>query len=369
MAYPILETNVLRAQIDRVSIQPGCYALEAERRLLPVSATFAMAGLLASQTIRPCRPYWSPLSWLSIVWAGLAAVLMAATQSFLPYLVLLALEAVNNAMPLVTTRHAGIGLHERVVTAGLAATPVLVCSLALGLLISRQLRRPSGSALRHGAVVLLAVSAATLAASVALLSIAVPLLDECLAEAFAATLTPRGAAIVVLGFAGLALGPAAHAADRPGSVDGVENGSARLQTFRRFLLGGAALVVIGAVGALALPSAALGIRSWARGSGWVGAALDGWWSFTMRQPWMLFLSPHWVVVALAEIWVTGHVVRVLLTPPATATTPIDAWLEDRLGRRHFAARWGALTALMVALLPVLLVTGIALLDGFFRAMR
>jgi hypothetical protein len=376
----LLEARLLRTEVtgDTWS-DPQVVRL----RLLPLVMGLAMTGLLAGLAPRLDRDqaHHRPktMQWLSVIFAGVAGVMIAASQTFITYLVLLAMDAVRNAMPgpgaLGPLRP---GLEGRVLRTGLESVPVLACCLALGVLIARDCRRPAEETGAHrGDCALLAVAAATALGAVWLLNVTLPRLDDWLAEGIQAVINPLNVALVAFGFGGLALGIAARATHRTvGSVP--DRVAAPRRSPWRFLRNLAiALVVLDFVAGRAI-DLIIARRvtdggpvdaGWTRWLGWVDAAFDWLWSVVpMRRvaPWYYYEVPEWIALTLLMTWVAWRVVLVLMAPMGPEPTPIDESLADRQARHRFAIRWLALSVLMVAALPTLFFAGLAVLDSVFR---
>jgi hypothetical protein len=285
------------------------------------------------------------------------------------------MDAVRNAMSgPFALRFAGPGLHVRVLRAGTESAPALVCCLVLGLLIARELRRPAPGpggvvGARRGVLALLAATAATVAGAAWLLAVTIPRLEEWLAEGLGATIDPTNAALVVLGFAGLALGPVARASDRPGQIGpDAADGRPRLPWAGLLLKLAVVVVLLHVIVARGLEIAGRFAESSVRWIDRLNAALEWVGSLVLIRPWAFFESPEWLVLALAQAWVAWRVARLLVAPIVDEPAPIDASLGDRRALGRFATRWGALTVLMVASLPAMFVAGLALLDALFRAL-
>jgi hypothetical protein len=358
---PLLHTDDLIRQSFRD------YPREARRRLLTLGATLVMIGVLAGLRWAPVQSRRHRTAWLSVLWAGVAGVLIMATLSYGSYLVLLALEAVSNARTrLGWTERTGPGLFARIERSGLLAVPAVVCCLLLALLISRELRSPVRRVAPTwpGALALWLASAATALTAAWLLWIAIPMLHTNVSEGLWLTVAPADVAVIVFGFAGLALGLAAQGADRPSSVEPdeeLERPHGRL--LGRLVKVAAVLMLLDVIAGRVLAIGGYAEWSWMHWTGWLDAALDRLW----RQPWMMAIMPEWLALTVAQAWLFWRVACLWLTPVGTEPTPIDVCLENRAATGRFAVCWVALTVLMVAALPVLFVVGLAVLDGFVRA--
>jgi hypothetical protein len=266
--------------------------------------------------------------------------------------------------------------------AGLESAPVLACCLGLGLLISRDFRRPAhatGAGSARGLFALAAVTAATGLGAVWLVTVTLPRLDDWLAEGISVTIDPLNGALIAFGFAGLAFGlAAARAAQRPGPSEPARAGAGPRASFWYALRNLAiALIVLDFVAARAIDLIVARRvtdggpvdASWSRWVGWVDAAFEWLRSVVPWQraaPWYVYEVPEWIATVLAMTWVAWRVVLLLLAPVDTQPTPIDASLADRLSFQRFTMRWVALLVLMTAALPTLFLTGLAVLNGVFR---
>jgi hypothetical protein len=352
-------------------------------RLLSVTITLAMTGILAGlgpgRTPDPARDRPKTMQWLSVICAGLVGVLIAASQTVITYLVLLAMDAVRNAMSgpgaLGPSRP---GVQGRVLSAGLESAPVLACSLALGVLVARDCRRPAvATGSRRGGCVLLAVAAAAGVGAVWLLTVTLPRLDDWLAEGIQVAIDPLNAALIAFGFGGLAVGIAARATYRP--AESVPDGAAvpRASFWRLLRNLALALLLLDFVAARAI-DLIIARRatdggpvdaSWSRWVGWVDAAFDWLRSVVPWRrvaPWYVYEAPEWIALVVLMMWVAWRVVVLLLAPIGPEPTPIDASLADRDSMCRFAGRWVALSVLMIAALPMLFLAGLAVLNGVFR---
>ena len=227
----------------------------------------------------------------------------------------------------------------------------------------------------RGLCALLATTVAAATGAAWLLAVTMPGLDPWLAEGLWVVVDPRNAAVLVLGFAGLALGLVARAADRPGRPESDES-EQRPRAWRWGILGKLlfTLILIDVIAARAIDL--ILVRrvtdggpingTWTPWVGWVDAGFD--WLQTvlpLRQfrPWYLFETPDFVALALLEAWLAWRVAALLLSSAGDTPTPIDANLANPRTTVRFAIRWAALTVLMVAALPASFLTGVALLQA------
>ena len=359
-------------------------------RLLPLVLTLALAGILGGvapgrdRAAAPGRP--RRMVWLSVVCTAVTGVIIVATQAVIPYIILLALNAVHNAMPgPFALQPMRPDLNGRLLRAGVEAAPVLGCCLALGLLVARELQRRPGDAgvAWRGDLALLAATTAAGLGAAWLTAVSIPRLDECLTEAIGVTIDPLNVALIAFGFAGLALGIAARATERPGHSDPAGTEERPRAWFWRVMRNLViALILLDFVAArgfdliVARRAAAFGIVQTPvpRWIGWVDAAFDYLQMFlgSLRrrvQPWYYFEAPEWLALALAMGWVAWWVLLLLATPIGTDPSPIDACLGDRRTLGRFAIRWLALSVLMAASLPTLFLAGLVFLHSLFRGLE
>ncbi len=354
---------------------PDDFHLKTRTILLPASATLAMAGVVAG--LSPCRVGPRKVAWLSVVWAGAAGVAIASTQVFIPYLVLLGLEAFSIAttrLDLSLPRIPHPGLHDRVASAGLELIPGLLGCLFLGLQLSRELRRPAGPDGGHvGTRSLVAGILATAAGAAWLVAVTVPRLHEHLAEGLWMALGPPEAAVLVIGLAGLALGPAARAADRPALSELEPTESRPRRVILRVLFRTVvALILLNFILVRVFAAAGLREGTWTRWAGWAEEAYLRFLAISpsamdrITQTWRSFQAPEWLVVAITQVWIAWRIAVLLVTPVGVEPAPLDASLCGRHAFGRFAIRWAALTTLMVSSLPVLFVAGLVVLHFAFR---
>jgi hypothetical protein len=223
------ESRVLRVDVAREAAQtqsiPGwSTGYRVGQALFPVCGIFAILGLVVGMGARflfPAapragkRPYW-----LFVILAGVVAVLIVALPnwaSLIPYLVLIALEAVRNAM-----HHrlvAGPGFSARLLRAGLDASVAAGVCLALAVALARdfeRLRRGAPwvtSGLGRGLRVILLGGAA--AAGLYIATVTITAIHPWFAEGLRAILDPVKAGMIVCCFALFGAGMAARAISGP----------------------------------------------------------------------------------------------------------------------------------------------------------
>jgi hypothetical protein len=200
---------------------PGWTSIyRVHQSLLPACGLFATLGLLLGSGAsfllpatprRRRRPYW-----LFVVLAGVAAVLIAANNSvggLITSLVLVALEAVNNAMYHAASR--GSGLWTRMLHAGIDAAISAGMCLALAVAVARDfemLRRRNPQAASHaGRVMRLLLLVGAAAAGFYVAAVTFPAIHPWFAQGFRQVLGPAEAAMIAGCFSLFGAGMAARA--------------------------------------------------------------------------------------------------------------------------------------------------------------
>ena len=357
-------------------MERGRWEIEnALRLLLPLAGTMVMGGLLAGMTSGGQR---KPRRWasLSVVWAGFAAVAMAASWMLIPYLILLALEAVSNATFSISPPPvARVPLQVRLDRASVDAAVVLTCCVFSALWISRDLRRPEGRGGWLGNVGLLGIAAVLAAGAAWLIAVTIPLLHPHLSEGLWMTLHPPELLAILLGFVGVAIAIAARAGEPSGLVTPEATAHPRRPRRTILVLASGALVIV----LLDLILSRV-VRVGQRG----GSTLEGWEAWfgwgdavyqwvrsllpaSLKDVWTLAEQPEWVVLIVAQLWVAWRVIGLVVREPATRPSPLDTMLQERRTFARFAARSCAIIVLMIAALPTLFVTGLVVLHAALRA--
>jgi hypothetical protein len=357
-------------------MERGRWEIEtALRLLLPLAGTMVMGGLVVGMT--PGGPR-KPRRWasLSVIWAGFAAVVIAATWMMIPYLILLALEAVSNAMISMNRPPvAQVPFQARLDRVGLDAALVLTCCLVSALWISRDLRRSQGRGGWRGNLGLLAIAAVLAAGAAWLMLVTIPLLHPQIAEGLWMTVHPPEVLAILLGFAGMATAIAARAGEPSSSMTPDETPPSRRKS--RTLL----VVVNVAIGIVLLEfiltrvvrigqRGASTMEGWEQWFGW-GESLYQWvrslGPHALGNVWTLAEQPEWVVLAVAELWVGWRLLGLFVGEPATRCTPIETILEERRTFARFLAHVCAILVLMIAALPTLFVMGVVVLHVALRS--
>ncbi len=344
--------------------------------LLTLVATLGMVGVVVGLSAGRARPRAREREWLLVGFSSAVGVVVAACFVDIVSLVLLAIDrAFDGMMHPDLTRP---GLHDRILRAGLDTAPVLLACLVSGVVISRELRRPApptgtrrARCLRGLLLTLAAIAPA--AGATRLLWHTIPRFEGCLVEGFRVAFRPQDVLAIVLGFAGVAVGLASRAADRPGAA---EPGPAESHHGRSIfgVLGKVAIVLILLDVIASRVLDVVGRRSldewpWLWWFDWTDAAY-GWLKSVLPRPiakdLAYILYPSVLALSLTEAWLAWRVLSLMLAPGRTQVAPIDASLGEPGARRRLAWRSIALTILMIALLPTFFLAGLFALDLVLR---
>jgi hypothetical protein len=354
---------------------------EVRETLTPVCAVLAMIGLalgtgaglaFGRSDRRRRRPYW-----LFVPLAALVAVLFMGLPngwwSLITQLILIALEAVNNAMP-PPHRAPRDGLSVRLLRAGIETVPAALACLWLALVVARDFertRRAEPWATTRGGWLLRILSLATaLAAGAIVALVAIPTVSPRWLDGFRQILEPEIIAMVLAGFGVFAAGLAARTLVPPAS-DGGPRWRARLSAVAVPLV----LLTIVLVSALRyLPSSTqldptvpalvgricdlarevpVWLESMVPDSGELDFAA---WLDPERLAWMLAVTA--VALLVLELAISG--------PAQDRPAPFDAVAESRGRLARFLWLTAALTAVCLVALPTLTVLGQAIVHIRFR---
>jgi hypothetical protein len=354
-------------------------------RLTSLMTALGMVGLvlelvpLRPRASRP-RPKLRWGSWPSVVLASLVGiVLVGLGHGFIPYLVLLAMEAVHNAMTRAPHVVRPI-LFDRMVTASLQALPGLVGCLATAVWVDDDLRLAARDPLQAriprswpGVVARLATVVLAISGSAYVLVVSIPMLSPPLAEGLAATVDSSTIATIAFGFATLAVGfsarSAAYLGTRTESPEGPELPRRGLGPWPRRIIG----VMVGLVCLDITGAAVQAIRRDLEYRWYIPIGLDAWgaiiqapfqWigSPTGTAGWFVLLNrPDDFLIGAAAIWLTIQLVALVVAKPSDRPSPIDSLAGDRLALGRFLGWWIGLTAVMLASLPGLGVVGVTLI--------
>jgi hypothetical protein len=377
-AFVADEAGVLRIdygrQMEIAASRPGWGPMYIVRQnLLPIYAALAIVGLALGMGAGALFDNPQPTShrpyWLFVPLVAVMAVLLAAetAYSIIVYILLVALEAVSNAMRYAP--HNGPGLAARLLGSGRDASLALLGCLALALVVAhdfdRARRHLTWGTTRGGRFVRLVISLIAVGAGVYVATVSIPTIHPCLAQGFAAILGPEVLLLTVSGFGLFALGLAARvvvprlATEQP----------AWLHWFSAFFRYGLLLVLW--IAALKNLPASSQLPLAVPAS--VGQVMD---AIGRGQAWAWSLLPYPVVVVLTYClqpdqlqWIiaatfVGIVVPELTIARATArAAPFDAVFGSARSAIEVAWLTVALTLVCVVALPILVVLGQAVVNA------
>jgi hypothetical protein len=363
---------------------------------LAIGTIGLLLGLVPARPARAPRPRPRWIA-LSVVLAGLAGVCLLAFwgDSIILYLVILALEAVANAMqrpglmagdyrlgapasPLLLDRSLWPSLNHRLATAGVAAALAMLACFFTAHWLARDLRASDTDPPRswRGLIYRVATAAASWGMGAYLLLVALPRLHPPLLEGLRSILSPTWTLAIVATFACLAAGLSARGVAGPVEVDPSDSPIVRTPwppRSRRLVVGLAKAVL-----AIGLTLAILAAVARLKG----GDDVLPWWS-----P----FSVSFVVGALTRPfeWTTSRAIYLDpgLTPDALALLGMVALLcvlfarfllvsgeapIDRIGRDprligRFLGAWLAMTGVMLTLMPAFFLGGMAVLHFTMKA--
>jgi hypothetical protein len=243
LSFAMRESWILRVDYRDFSISSSIEVplelwYQVRETLIPICAILAMIGLALGVGARPFfarngprrrRPYW-----LFVPLVALAAVLFlgqsASVPSLIPALILMAIEAVNNAAR-PTFRMNTADLPERLMLAGFEAIPAAVACLWLALVVARDFertRRDEPWATTPRGWILRILSLLTvLAAGAFVATVAIRTIHPFYFDAFRKLLDGEITTFVLAGFASFSAGLAARtmvpaaAPERPMRVNGM----------------------------------------------------------------------------------------------------------------------------------------------------
>jgi hypothetical protein len=366
------ESSVLRLdfahELEIRQLVPGWrdnYSLRQD--LLPVCGLLVMLGLALGMGAEPligvtshlrARPWWALVPLAAIV-----AVLIAGQNYWvvIPYLILIALEAVTLAMShrLVATP----SLSARLIHAGFGVIVPVAVVTALALLVARDFERARrdlpwtaswpGGLLR--ALAVLAVGAAALF----LAQVVMPAIHPCFPQGFVLVCRRNEVFAVVAGFGVFAAGLAARSFDhRPSSLK--PRWLARLGMTAR--LGVVAVLLLSLLKNLPTSSQVGHAVPWfvtlvfdavESVNGWLWGRLPDWLTVIIN-PWF---EPEMLFWAIAVIGLAGLIVGLAIRPPAAGAAPLDLALAQPGSAWRLGWLVLGLVTVCLAALPTLAVAG------------
>lgn len=381
--------SALQADVIKNAVPPSLRDKDALRlRLGSLSAMLGMVGLfLASAPIAPGRrgahPGPKPRlgSWPNVALASVVGlVILALEHGIIPYLVLIAMEAVWNAMRRAPLVHRPI-VFDRLILASLQSLPGLVGCFLTAVWVDDDLRaadrdpvgarapRPWWGVIARISTVLLAAGGSAYA-----LFRSIPMLSVWLAEGLGTVVEPSMAATVVLGFAFLAGGFAARGAGLLAVAAEGDDPSASREARPRRLGAWPRRIIAVMVGLVMLEITGAAIQAMTRDlelRWYIPISLDSW-ALIFREParWLglppsvfgwspLFDRPDEFLIGIAALWMIARLVT-LVYSKRPGPSALDAIAADRLAFGRFLGWWVALSTAMLASLPGLALVSVAL---------
>ncbi len=366
--------------------------LDSRQRILPVAEGLLMVGLVLGMRPRRARSGSQPTrlaAWLMAVLAGVGGAMIVATMMTIPYLVLIAVEMVENAMLRPGEGSGGLlaspaaaslpqGLADRlngiVPEVGLA----LLLVLFAGAWLSSSLRRAAADEVRAGRgswrdlCFGLIVAAACLFAGSHLVFRTLPFVQPLALEGLAMNVGAWELRVIVIGVGCFSAGLLAHIL-APG-VDGVE----RETRSRPALNWQAAWLLKAMVAVLLLVVILSSLEEIETRGGLTGRFLPGWlfgWLVPWRAPsahlWDWLRVNEWagMVTSDASLWFPALIipwlgwrsVGLLILARNPAPAPFDHLFHSAASARRFVGYWCAFSALLMAAAPALALTGVLVL--------
>jgi hypothetical protein len=374
LQFVIQESGVLRVDMaTRNALRSettGWYERYTLREVLvPVCAILAMFGVAvgmgAGTALARPEPRRPRPSWLFVPLAAIAGMLIVALPNmynFIPCILLVAMEGVNNALP-PGSRYTTASLSVRMLRAGIVAVPAALAITGLAMIVARDFGRAGRSlpwaTTRLGWSVRLIALALALVAGTAMAIVGIPMMSPLWLDGFGQVLDPEVVMTILAGFGTLAVGLAARAVvPRPASE--------RPRWLRRLSF----VLPIGMMGIVllsvltCLPSATeidpelppiVG-----RLLAGVGEVHGRVWD-VLPDPLVIVLqeslAPNHVVWILSAAGLAVFLVELAMRPPGLRTTPFDLVAGEPGRLVRFIWLSAALIVVCVAAVPTLIVVG------------
>lgn len=357
-------------RLATLKVPVGSAALE----LLPVCGAIGMVGLMAGlSTVRGPSRRRSSWDWLSPVLAVIAGIVMTYILGYgIPYLVLLAIEAVWHAMHHPDLeRLSRPDVATRLRRADLQVTVAMLIGITSATWLGHDLRASIGRHERVRTWVFRIMAVVGPAGCLGwLLLRTIPLVHECFLEGlFWITLGPTEAGSIVLGFGGLAAGIAARGGTRAPTddpeIDAGPINTPQRSRFHRVLKAALAvalmLLVFDAIQAIRFPgSQRFSLIEHLRVLGSIPEEfLADLFAFLLGRPTSLLL-------AASLSWVSWRVAVLLTVREDRIRAPLDVAGSDRKSFLVFIMRWFALWMLFLAALPAFFVASLGVSDWVVR---
>jgi hypothetical protein len=222
LGFTMRESQVLGVDFTTYrALAGGQQIYEMSMMLVPICSILTIIGIALGMGAGMSLPRASPARarpyWLFVPLTALAAVLFVGQPggwwSVIPQLILIALEAVSNAMPPPAPRLPG-SLSVRLLRAGIEAVPAALACLWLALVVAHDFeraRRDQPWATGRGGWILRILSLViALAAGTVVVWVVIPTMHPCLLDGFSFVLETESIAMVIGAFGVFAAGLAAR---------------------------------------------------------------------------------------------------------------------------------------------------------------
>ncbi len=344
----------------RESLFPICGLLA----MLGLTLGIGAGGLLEGPKSRRPRPYW-----LFVPLAALVALLLLAQpgwgSSVIPQLVLVAIEAVSNAMHhrLVQTPSLSARLLRAGIDAGVAGLACLTLALIVAHDFERARRRMPWATSRRGWLLRLFWLIVATAAGTYVGLVSIRMMHPYIADGFRAELGPIEVSMLIGGFGLFAAGLAARSMvglpvrERPRWL-------VRISVLLRLSI--LSIVLFAALKYLpsstqlepGLPPLVGRVLD---GLGGINVRLWGWVPDPIKEDVQQWFAPDHLIWILTLLGLTMLVIEVVLTSNTQQTSPFDAVAESPAQAVRFLWLTVGLTVVCLAAVPIFIVGGQTLL--------
>jgi hypothetical protein len=336
---------------------------------VPLVTSLAMVGLILAMgpfRLRPRAPRLKP-GWGSrfmVILAVVAAVAFVGIgNGIFPYLVLLALEAVHNAMIRAPLIRRPI-LFDRLDLALLEALPGLAGCVLTALWVDDDLRAvasdPSAARTPRSWFGVLGRASTVALAGLGSFHVvwrSIPKLSPPVAEGLGAIFELSTVVTLILGLAGFAAGISARAAAI--LADRRDPPEPRVGSRWPWRIGSG---IVGLVLLEILASVVLQIQGDHEDHWYVPIPLELWRSLAVP----LVDQPFFCLTAAVALWVAYRLALLILSRNADQPCPLDLLAADRLAFGRFLGWWVGLSTLMVASVPILAIVSVNLTHHAIR---
>jgi hypothetical protein len=365
--------------------------MEARLRILPPAEGLLLIGLILGMRPRQHRQSERPArlwAWIRTIFLCLAGIVIVAELMVVPYLVLTAVEAVENAKLRPGEGSEGLltnparppmapGLADRIdATIPLVVLSVISALFAAGWL-SASLRRAGGSAgegeinhqARRDLFLGLSLSLALLVTTGILVGRGLPSVQSLFGAGLRAICGGWEFAVATIGFGGFSAGLVAHvlapefgsSADPGDGLSGARNRQA-VWMFKALVATFLVVVILSSLEEIrrSYPAAGRVLPGWLLGlAGPLSSSISGIWAWIKANGWFgLFnsdASPWFPAVIIP--WLVWRSVGLLMAA-GTPHAPLDRLVESRAMAGRFVGYFSALSALLIAAVPILAMAGL-----------